>query len=92
MKDRVDKAVKRVQKLSAVAKARVGLTGKGVGSAPKNPRGRGDRGGWRGGFQGGGIMSYNGGQRDNYQERPWYHPPPGQFSGGFARGGGSGGG
>ena len=45
VEDRVDKEVKRVQKLSAAAKAAVGLTGKGVGSAPKNPRGRGYRGG-----------------------------------------------
>jgi hypothetical protein len=92
VEERVDKAVKRVQKLSVAAKTTVGLTGKGVGSAQNNPRGRGDRGGWRGGFQGGGRMSYNGGQRDNYHERPWYPPPPGQFSGGFARCGGSGGG
>ena len=77
MEDRVDKAVKRVQKLSAAAKGAVGLTGKGVGSVPKTPWGRGDRGGWRGGFQGGGRMSYNGGQRDGYLDRPWYPPPPG---------------
>ncbi len=68
VEDRVDKVVKRVQKLSAATTAAVGLTGKGVGSSPKNPRDRGDRGGWRGDFQGGGRMSYNGGQRDSYHK------------------------
>ncbi len=37
VEDKVDKAVKRVHKLSTVAKGAVGLTSKGVGSAPKNP-------------------------------------------------------
>jgi hypothetical protein len=77
VEDIVDKAVKRVQKLLAATKAAVGLTGKRVGPAPKNPRGRKDRGGWRGGFQGGGRMFYNGGHRDNSHDRPWYSPPPG---------------
>ncbi len=40
VEDKVDKAVKRVQKLLAAAKAAVGLTGKGVGTKePKGSRG-----------------------------------------------------
>ena len=89
VEDRVDKAVKRVQKLSAAAKAAVGLTGKGTGSSAKTTRGRGDRNSWRGGYQGGGRSQYNSGQR-NYYERPWY-PPSNQYNGGTNRGGGSGG-
>ncbi len=45
VEDRVDKAVKRVQKLSTAAKASVGLTCKGACNTPKNRRGRGDRNG-----------------------------------------------
>ncbi len=89
VEDRVGKAVKRVHKLSAAAKAVVGLTCKGAGNTPKNPRVRGDRNGWRGGYQVGGRSQYNGGQRD-YYERPWY-PPSNQFNGGMPRGGGNGG-
>ncbi len=51
VEDRVDKAPKRVQKLSAAAKAAVGLIGNGASTTPKNPRGRRDRNEWRGGYQ-----------------------------------------
>jgi hypothetical protein len=55
IEDRVDIAVKRVQKLSAAAKAAVGKTGRGGSSAVK-----------RGGAVGRGGSSYNGARQRNY--------------------------
>ena len=55
IEDRVDNAVKRVQKLSAAAEATVGKTGRGGSSAVK-----------RGGAAGRGGSSYNGGRQRNY--------------------------
>jgi hypothetical protein len=90
IEERVNKAVKRVQKLSAVAKAAVGLTGKGGGQSSKRERGRDS---YRGGYR------HNGG-RGNYDQRPrdsyndMLFSPRGGYNGSqhenFDRGGGSG--
>ncbi len=50
IEERVDKATKRDQKLSAATKATVGLTGKGGGMASKRGRGRDSYRGGRGNY------------------------------------------
>jgi hypothetical protein len=83
IEERVDKAVKRVQKLSAAAKAAVGLTGKSRGLPSTRGRGRESYRGGRG--------SYDYRPRDSFYERPSF--PRGGYSGyqhgNFDRGGGS---
>ena len=70
IEERVDKAVKRVQKLSVATKATVGLTGKGGGQPLKRGRGRDT---YRGGYHNnGGRGNYDQRPRDNYYERPFF--------------------
>ncbi len=90
IEERVDKAVKRVQKLSAVAKAAVGLTGKGGGQSSKRGRGRDS---YRGGYHhNGGRGNYDQRPRDNYYDKPFF--PSGGYNGSqhgnFDRGRGNG--
>jgi len=71
IEERVDKAVKRVQKLSTTSKAAVGLNGKGGGTPMKRGRGRESYRGGRG--------NYYLRPRDNYYERPFF--PRGGYNG-----------
>jgi len=70
IEERVDKTVKRVQKLSAVAKAGDGLAGKGGGQSSKRGRGRDS---YRGGYQhNGGRGNYDQRPRDSYNDMPFF--------------------
>ncbi len=88
----VDKAIKRVQKLSATAKALVGQTGRGGSSSIK--RGGAGRRGGNGGGSYNGDRQQNDRRRDNnYYDMPYFPlafvPFNGGSSGNFGNGGGS---
>jgi hypothetical protein len=89
IEERVDKSVKKVQKLSASTKSAVGLTGKGGGKSSKRGRGRDS---YRGGYQHNGaeettISAHATATTRGFFPRGGYN---GSHHGNFDRGGGSG--
>ena len=84
VEERVDSAVKRVQKLTTAAKAAVGQTSRGGSSSGRRGGGR------RGGFSGGRQQHYNRDFRSDY--RPSGPPSFGRFGPGSFGGSNFGGG
>jgi hypothetical protein len=88
----VDKAAKRVHKLSAATKATTGQTSR-EGSLSTTRGGASRRGGNSGGKYNGGKQPYDRQRVNNYYDKPYFPPTPGRFNSGsygsFGNGGGN---